>query len=99
VTGGNLAYKGTGNPPRANYAGLNKVYTFNPFNETWTEQPDMPKGRWYPSQVLLPDGRTVIMSGLDESGADYSTNKLIEVFTTSSDLNGRGTLTTLGSRS
>ena len=39
------------------------------------------------------------MSGLDESGADYSTNKLIEVFTPSSDLNGRGTLTPLGSRS
>ena len=26
---------------RIDYKGLNKVYTFNPFNETWTEQPDM----------------------------------------------------------
>jgi Concanavalin A-like lectin/glucanases superfamily/Domain of unknown function (DUF1929)/Bacterial Ig domain len=99
VTGGNLRYQGAGNPPAANYEGLNKVYTFNPFNETWTEQPDMAHGRWYPSQVLLPDGRSVIVSGFDESGGGYaSTNKDIEIFTPSADLNGRGTIARLGGR-
>jgi hypothetical protein len=61
VTGGNLAYKGDdlpddGKGPLPSYAGLDKVYTFNPFNETWTKQPDMAHGRWYPTQTLLPDG-------------------------------------------
>ena len=50
VTGGNLAYS----TESSNYKGLNKVYTFNPWAERWTEQPDMRDGRWYPSQ---PYGR------------------------------------------
>ena len=95
VTGGNLAYS----TETAAFKGLNKVYTFNPFNETWTEQPDMRQGRWYPTNVLLPDGRAVIASGYNESG-DYATNdnRDVELFTPSADLNGRGTLTLLGSR-
>ncbi len=95
VTGGNLEYSNNG----FDWKGLNKVYTFNPFNETWTEQPDMRKGRWYPSQVLLPDGRTMIMSGRDETGVKPGNiNPDIELFTPSSDLNGRGTVTLLGQR-
>lgn len=89
VTGGTLAY-GT------EHKGLNKVYTFNPWNETWTEQPDMRGGRWYPSQVLRPDGQTVIMGGLNESGTGGNSD--IELFTPSPDPNGRGTVTLLGSR-
>ncbi len=98
VTGGNLAYQGAGNPPFADYAGLNKVYTFNPFNETWTEQPDMARGRWYPSQALLPDGRAVIMSGQDEGGVPSRYNKDIEILTPSVSLDGRGTISRLGGR-
>lgn len=109
VTGGNLAYTGAQLPgdsaPRPNFSGLNKVYTFNPFNETWTEQPDMAHGRWYPSQVVLPDatrpntGRAVIMSGLDETGASStSTNKDIDLFTPTGDLDGRGAIQKLGER-
>jgi len=98
VTGGNLAYPGSGNPPRADYAGLNTVYTFNPFNETWTEQPRMGKGRWYPSQALLPDGRTLLMSGLDETGADGATNKEVELFSPPSALDGQGSVTKIGDR-
>ena len=74
--------------------GLDKIFTFNPFDETWTRQPDMPHGRWYPTQVLLPDGRQAIMSGLDETDGGRR-NKTIEVFTPSPDPNGVGTLTTL----
>ena len=44
VTGGNLAYDSS----TSDFKGLNKIYTFNPWSETWTEQPDMRDGRWYP---------------------------------------------------
>jgi hypothetical protein len=100
VTGGNMAYE----TATEDYKGLNKVYTFNPWSETWTEQPDMRHGRWYPSQVLMADGRAVIMSGLDESGVinpppeTRSYNKDIEIFTPSEDLDGRGQVTVLGER-
>ncbi len=94
VTGGNLAYTA----PGGNFKGLNKVYTFNPWNETWTEQPDMGHGRWYPSQLLMRDGRMLIVGGLDESGATYSPDRDVEIFTPSPDLNGRGTIQKFGER-
>ena len=78
------------------YKGLDKVYTFNPFNETWTEQPDMRDGRWYPTGVRLADGRIVVVSGLDKSGAGFSRNPDVELFTPSADMNGRGTVSLLG---
>ena len=58
--GGNLRFS---EPGVANFKGLNKVYTFNPWNESWTEQPDMRGGRWYPTGVRLSDGRIVIVVG------------------------------------
>ena len=51
------------------WKGLSRVYTFDPWTETWAEQPRMAHGRWYPTQTLLPDGRTLITSGRDETGA------------------------------
>ena len=92
VTGGNLAYQ----RGSVYFKGLNKVYTFNPFNETWTEQPDMSDGRWYPSQNLMADGRTVILDGIDSSGGGPNLN--VEIFTPSADLDGRGTISVLGQR-
>ena len=82
----------------SDWKGLNKVYTFNPWNETWTEQPDMRHGRWYPTGVRLSDGRIAIISGLDETGDGFATsrNPDIELFTPSPDLNGRGTVDLLG---
>lgn len=59
--------------------GIRTVFTFDPWTETWTRHPDMRKGRWYPSQVLLPDGRTVILDGLTEDGPG-SSNPDIELF-------------------
>ena len=92
VFGGNMRFsEGT-----VDYKGLNKVYTFNPFNESWTEQPDMRHGRWYPTGVRLADGRIVVMSGLDESGAGFQRDPDIEMFTPSADMNGRGTVSLLG---
>ena len=77
VTGGNFSYIDN---PGDQYAGLKQVYTFNPFSETWTRQPDMAHGRWYPSQLLMPDGRTVIIQGLDETKTGAK-NPDVEIFT------------------
>jgi hypothetical protein len=93
VTGGNLQY--TVETPGQKFAGLNHVYTFDPFSERWTRQPDMPHGRWYPTQLLMPDGRTFIMGGLDERGYGDK-NEDIELFTPSASRGGRGRLSLLG---
>ncbi len=94
VFGGNLAFSNGS----VAFKGLDKVYTFNPWSETWAEQPDMGHGRWYPTGVRMADGRIAIASGLDESGGDFAgaRNPEIELFTPSPDLNGRGTITQLG---
>lgn len=93
IVGGNLAYANS----TSYVKGLNQVYTFNPFNETWTRQPDLRHGRWYPTVTTLPDGRAVISNGLTEYG-NRTINYEIEVFTPSPNLNGVGTLQYVGNR-
>jgi hypothetical protein len=93
VTGGNLKYL----TPTNSYEGLDQVYTFDPFSETWTRQPNMNHGRWYPSQLLMPDGRTFIMGGLDESGDDpVSKNQDLELFNPPAQRGGQGSISFLG---
>src|SRR4051812_12933103 len=70
VFGGNLQFPDPSASPPTDYKGLNKVYTFDPFSETWHEQPDMAHGRWYPTGIRLADGRIPILSGWDETGLD-----------------------------
>jgi hypothetical protein len=48
--------------------GLDTIFTFDPVSETWRRQANMRHGRWYPTQVLLADGRTVVLDGLNEDG-------------------------------
>ena len=60
IAGGNLADKGS--------KGLDETFTFNPFNETWHRQRDLRHGRWYPGQVVLPNGRVAILGGYTERG-------------------------------
>ena len=47
------------------FAGLDSAVTFDPSTETWTvlPRPASAEGRWYPTQVLLADGRTLVVSG------------------------------------
>ena len=67
VAGGNLAYDDTlPEDPFTDWSGLRTIFTFDPFSETWTRQPDMAEGRWYPSQTLLPDGRTIVAGGYSD---------------------------------
>ena len=84
VTGGNLNYIDATHPQ---FAGLNHVYTFNPFTETWARQPNMAHGRWYPSQMAMPNGKTLILQGSDES-ANGVANRDVEVFTPSASMTG-----------
>jgi hypothetical protein len=59
--------------------GLNTIFTFDPVSETWRRQANMHHGRWYPTQVLLADGRTVVIDGLDERG-EPNVNQQIESY-------------------
>jgi hypothetical protein len=55
---------------------------FDPANNTFIVQPNMAHGRWYPTLVLLSDGRVMTFSGLDDvTGA---TNTTVEIFTVGS---------------
>ena len=54
----------------------------------------MRQGRWYPTQVELADGRTVVVAGYDESGAFPTRwNEDLEVFAPAAARGGRGQLT------
>lgn len=48
--------------------GIDASYTFDPATETWTKHADLTHGRWYPTAVVLADGRVVVMSGRPASG-------------------------------
>ena len=94
VFGGNLDFE---SGPTA-WKGLNKVYTFNPWTETWKEQPDMAHGRWYPTGVRMADGRIPITSGLDETGLN-TMDEDIETFTPAPGLDGTGSISLVGKTS
>ena len=64
--------------------GLKTIFTFDPITETWRQRASMRHGRWYPTQVLLADGRTVVMDGLDEQGEPH-VNPQIESYTPNID--------------
>ncbi|MEO5703275.1 MAG: Calx-beta domain-containing protein [Gammaproteobacteria bacterium] len=93
IVGGNLAFSNA----TESFKGLNQIYTFNPFDETWTRQPDMRSGRWYPTVTALADGRAVITQGMTEAG-NGAFNQDVEIFTPSASLNGVGTLQVVGTR-
>jgi hypothetical protein len=96
LAGGNLSYPnpnvtdGTGG-----WKGTSTTYTFNPLTELFTRQPDMVRGRWYPTTTRLADNRVVITSGYDESGTE-ALNKSVEVFTPSAAMDGIGTISAMG---
>ncbi len=55
VSGGTLSFK----PLR----GSKRAYLFDPWTETWGRIADMRDGRWYPSNLTLPDGAVLTMAG------------------------------------
>jgi Domain of unknown function (DUF1929) len=93
VAGGNFHYLGYSTN---RYQGLDVVLTFNPFNETWTYQGRMADGRWYPTLTELADGRVAIVAGLNKAGT--GDNADIDLFTPSPDMNGVGSIQTVGTQ-
>ena len=79
-----------GNIPNSDgvFRGLDTIYLFDPFTETWALQGRMREGRWYPTATQLPNNQVVITSGLkrDGSGDDQPD---VEVFTPYPDPQGR----------
>lgn len=68
IAGGNRAFPdpnlGTG------WTGLDTIFIYDPKTRGWTQGPTMHAGRWYPTQLMLADGRTWIGGGLDETGRE-----------------------------
>ena len=82
ITGGVLKpYTGPGH----GWRGLDTTFTFDPFTERWQEHERMREARYYPSQLLMPDGRTFVVQGTDDSG-DERDNLDLEVFDPSKPL-------------
>ncbi len=48
--------------------GVQNTEFFDSTTSTWTQGPDMTYGRWYPTNVLMPDGTVLILSGFDSEG-------------------------------
>src|SRR5262249_7885291 len=92
VAGGNLVWPGDSGGTYTDFAGTDRLFTFDPWTETWTGQPRMQKGRYYPSQVELGDGRVVIAGGYDETPKGGNYNDQVEVFTPGSTPSGVGTV-------
>jgi Galactose oxidase-like, Early set domain/Kelch motif len=70
VAGGTLGF----NPTR----GQNLAYLFDPYTEQWVQIEDMARGRWYPTNITLPDGRVLTMSGLNDT--DGALNPDVEIW-------------------
>lgn len=59
VAGGTLQF----NP----LLGSKLAYLFDPWIEQWIQVEDLRAGRWYPTNITLPDGRVVTMSGINDT--------------------------------
>lgn len=64
-----LAIGGTARPPFSK--GSKSLFTYDPNEESWTPHaPGLQRGRWYPTAVVLRDGRVAIFSGRPNSGLE-----------------------------
>jgi len=72
--------------------GSNRAAIFDPYAVQWVPIADMADGRWYPTNVTLPDGRIVTMSGVD--GTTGGLNSDIERW----DPNGNSNWELIGQR-
>lgn len=69
VVGGTASYR--------NFTGTKTMYAFNFETERYERLSDMKVGRWYPSVIQGPDGRSLIVSGY---GVNGKITKISEVF-------------------
>ena len=74
INGGTLAY----DP----FKGYQKASIFDPSNNTFADVQNMAHGRWYPTSILLNDGRVMTFSGDNDSTG--ATNQAVEFYTVGS---------------
>ena len=69
-------------PTYTEFAGLDTAILFDPATESWTElpRPAGSDGRWYPTQTLLPDGRTLVISGISDESPGGLLNNTLEIY-------------------
>jgi hypothetical protein len=74
IAGGNKQF----NP----FRGLKTTTIFDPGTERFIQVQDMARGRWYPSNALLSDGRTMTFSGwLETAGVPNDAVEIYDVLT------------------
>jgi hypothetical protein len=61
------------------FTGINHTYLFDPVQERWTRGDNMAAARWYPTLVMLGDGRVMAMAGLTE-GFPWVMLRKIEIY-------------------
>lgn len=82
-----LAVGGTKKPPFSK--GSKSIFTYDPDSERWEpHSPGMQKGRWYPTAVVLRDGRIAIFSGRPDSGIEETAEILNPETLQSSTISG-----------
>jgi hypothetical protein len=80
VAGGTYRYDRTlFGYPAPPFSGLERSYLFDPDTEAWTRLDDMGNGRWYPTLIMLGDGRVVNVAGLTK-GFPWVFLREIEVY-------------------
>jgi hypothetical protein len=68
VAGGTFKYDGSVlNPKIPPFWGLEQTYLFDPLTLRWERVQNMKNGRWYPTCIMIPDGRVVTMAGLSKN--------------------------------
>ncbi|MGH8576286.1 MAG: galactose oxidase-like domain-containing protein [Gammaproteobacteria bacterium] len=72
ITGGSEPY------PTNDFKGLKNTTLFDPITSIFHRVQDMARGRWYPTNVALADGKTATFSGHDEP--DHP-SKTFEIYT------------------
>lgn len=77
VTGGNLRWPAATD---RDFVGWRGAFVFDPVTGAWTRQPDMAGGRWYPSNLLLADGRTLVVGGFSDQSPGGVENNAVETF-------------------
>jgi Domain of unknown function (DUF1929)/Bacterial Ig domain/Galactose oxidase, central domain len=64
--------------------GLTATLAFNPNTEAWTTLANMAYPRWYPTTIILPDGRVIVSSGeVNGVGTDEPIHEIYSLSTNS----------------
>lgn len=80
VSGGTSKYDGSSlGIPLPPFSGLKQTYLFDSVSLRWQRLADMKYARWYPTCIMIADGKVVTMAGLTDRFPWANLNK-IEIF-------------------